>query len=67
MPVMYMMFGLAGLSLIHYLMGLISKSSWFWLVLIYVGMIWLFPFSIVAIAIMALFDTWLNIRKRIKT
>ena len=64
LPVVYAIFAAAGLSLVHCLMGKIAKGSWFWLMLVYLGVIWLFPFSLVALAIMALFDTWLNFRKR---
>jgi hypothetical protein len=65
MPILYMAFAMSGLSLIHCLVATYAIAGWFWLILIYLGIIWLFPLSMVSIAIIALFDTGLNFRKRI--
>jgi len=64
-PIFYAAFGMAGLSLIHYLIGSYLSLNWFWLALVYLGIIVLFPLSMVAIAIIALFDTGLDFRKRV--
>jgi hypothetical protein len=67
MPVVYMLFGGAGLSLIHYVFGLIKSSTrWFWIWLMYVTLIFALPTSIVLVGLIALFDIWLDIRKRVK-
>lgn len=67
MPVLYVLFGAAGLSLIHYLFGLMrSPTVWFWLCILYLTLFFTLPVSIVLIAILALLDIWLDIRKRFK-
>jgi len=67
MPVLYMLFGAAGLSLIHYMFGLIKSSTrWFWIWLLYVTLIFALPTSIIVVALLALFDIWLDVRKRLK-
>lgn len=63
MPIIYAIFCIAGLSLIHQFIAT-TKNGWLWLIIIYSGVIWLFPVSIVLIAIVALLDTGLNFRKR---
>ncbi len=67
MPILYTLFGAAGLSLVHYLFGLMhSNTVWFWLSVFYVTLIFALPVSMVLIAIIALFDIWLDVRKRVK-
>lgn len=67
MPILYMLFGAAGLSLIHYVFGLMKSSTrWFWLWLMYITLIFALPTSLMFVAILALFDIWLDIRKRLK-
>lgn len=67
MPVLYMLFGMAGLSLMHYLFGLNrSQSAWVWLFIVYFIILFSLPLSLVLIAMLALFDIWLDIRKRVK-
>jgi hypothetical protein len=63
LPVLYAMFFVAGLSLMHYLVTL-TKSPWVWLTVCYALVIWLFPLSVIIIAIIALFDTGFDFRKR---
>jgi hypothetical protein len=66
MPVLYMLFGAAGLSLIHYLFGLMTSSTrWFWLCVLYVTIIFSLPMSMVFVAMFALLDIWLDVRKRV--
>lgn len=67
MPVLYVLFGAAGLSLVHYLFGLVhSPSKWFWLSLFYAALIIAVPVSVILIAFVALSDIWLDVRKRLK-
>ncbi|OGT34984.1 MAG: hypothetical protein A3F11_12080 [Gammaproteobacteria bacterium RIFCSPHIGHO2_12_FULL_37_14] len=67
MPVLYMLFGMAGLSLIHCLFKLMrSPSAWFWLLVFYMILIFSLPISIIMVAVLALFDVWLDIRNRFK-
>jgi hypothetical protein len=67
MPVLYMLFGAAALSLIHYLFGLMkSPTRLFWLSGLYIILIFSLPMSIVLIAMIALADIWLDLRKRFK-
>ncbi|HLB42501.1 MAG TPA: hypothetical protein VJN02_06580 [Gammaproteobacteria bacterium] len=67
MPLLYMLFGVAGLSLIHYLFDLIqSPSTWLWVLVFYMVLIFSLPASAVLVAILALLDVWLNIRHRFK-
>jgi hypothetical protein len=65
MPVLYLLFGVAGLSLIHHLFGLINSSTnWFWISVLYVTLIFTLPTSVFLITIMALLDIWFDVRKR---
>ena len=67
MPVLYLLFAAAGLSLIHYLFGLVTTPIvWFWLALLYVTLIFAMPVSFVAVAILALMDIWFDVRKKVK-
>lgn len=67
MPILYALFGVAGLSLVHYWFGhMKSQTAWIWLVLLYVVLIISFPMSVALIALLALADVWLDIRKRVK-
>ncbi len=70
MPILYVLFGAAGLSVIHFVAGK-SKSTtiWFWLAILYVTIIFSLPISnllIMLIATLALADIWLDLRKRLK-
>ncbi|MBV9576377.1 MAG: DUF2232 domain-containing protein [Gammaproteobacteria bacterium] len=67
MPILYTLFSVAGLSLIHYLFrSMPSPSTWFWLFLLYVALLISWPTSMVLVSTLALADIWLDIRKRIK-
>jgi uncharacterized membrane protein YccF (DUF307 family) len=67
MPVLYTLFGAAGLSLIHYFFGQMrAPMVWFWLMLVYAVLIFSMPISVISISIFALADSWLDIRKRFK-
>jgi hypothetical protein len=66
MPIVYLLFGGAGLSLIHYLFGMIhSSTNWFWLAIVYLTLIFSLPVSLMVIAILALLDAFLDIRQRL--
>lgn len=67
MPVLYILFGAAGLSVIHYLFSLVQASArLFWLSLVYVILILALPTSLVLLAMVALLDTWFDIRTRFR-
>lgn len=67
MPVLYVLFAAAGLSLIHYMFGMIKSSTrWFWIWLMYMMLIFTVPASIMLIVFMALIDIWFDVRKRLK-
>ncbi|OGT46794.1 MAG: hypothetical protein A3E83_03840 [Gammaproteobacteria bacterium RIFCSPHIGHO2_12_FULL_41_20] len=63
MPILYVTFAIAGLSLLHYIVTLVKVSPWFWLLMMYIAVIWLFPVSIIIVAVTAFFDTWFDFRK----
>ena len=67
MPILYMLFGAAGLSLIHCLLHtMASTTKWFWLWLIYIILVIALPTSLMLISILALFDSEWNIRFKLK-
>jgi hypothetical protein len=60
MPILYFTFGLAGLSLLHFIFAL-TEFGWLWLSLSYlVTMI----MGMTLVAMLGLLDTWLDFRKR---
>ena len=63
MPLLYSTFCAAGLCLAHYYFST-KKNTWVWLIILYLLLIWLFPLSIVIIALIALSDIWMDLRKR---
>jgi hypothetical protein len=62
-PALYLMYALAGLSALHYVASSL-KLKWFWLGLIYAGMV-IAPVSVFLIAVVGVFDTAFDIRKRL--
>jgi len=67
MPVLYLLFACAGLSVIHSLFGLMrSPMVWFWLTFLYISILFAMPVSIWLIAMIGLADIWLNLRKRVR-
>lgn len=67
MPILYMLFGTAGLSLIHCLLHtMTSTTKWFWLWLIYIILVIALPTSLMLLSIVALFDSEWNIRFKLK-
>ncbi|HTM64174.1 MAG TPA: hypothetical protein VL360_06690 [Gammaproteobacteria bacterium] len=67
MPIIYLLFASAGLSVIHYFFGLmVSPSRWFWIAVLYVALLFAMPTSLVLVAMVALLDVWLDLRKRLR-
>lgn len=68
MPVVYLLFAGAGLSLVHYMFGMMAASTakWFWLSLLYVILIFSLPMSLVMVSALALLDIGFDLRKRFK-
>jgi hypothetical protein len=67
MPILYMLFGGAGLSVIHYFIGLmVSPTRWFWIAVLYVVLIFAMPTSMVFVAMVALLDIWLDLRRKLR-
>lgn len=64
MPILYLTFFAAGLSLIHALASL-TKAAWIWLGVVYVVVLLLFPYSVPLLAMLALIDTWVDFRKKV--
>jgi hypothetical protein len=66
-PVLYTLFAAAGLSVIHYFFKIVpSKTSWFWLSLMYLIIFFSLSTSCLLLAMIALLDIWLDLRKRFK-
>lgn len=63
MPLAYALFAIAGLSLLHFYLAK-TKLGWLWISLVYVLFVLLFPDSLIFLAMIAVLDSWLNIRKR---
>ncbi len=65
-PVLNLLFASAGLSVIHYMFGLMrSPMVWFWLTFLYISILFAMPLSLWIVAIVGLVDVWMNIRKRV--
>ena len=68
LPIVYLLFACAGLSVLHYFLGLmVSPTRWFWLGLLYVAIFYTMPVSLMLISMVGLFDIWFDLRKRLKT
>lgn len=66
MPVVYVLFFAAGLSLVHYVFSIMNiAAKWLWISLFYVLMMISFPVSLMLIALLALLDIWFDFRKRL--
>ena len=67
MPILYMLFAGAGLSVIHYFLGLVvSPTRWFWIAVLYVTLLFAMPTSMIFISMVALLDIWLDLRRRLR-
>lgn len=65
MPIVYMLFAAAGLSVLHYFFGLmVSPTRWFWIAVMYVTLIFTMPASVVFVSTLALVDVWFDLRNR---
>jgi hypothetical protein len=63
-PVIAFPFLLAGVSLIHSVVG-VSRRPWFWIIGFYVALIILSPYSLFILLTLAFVDSWLNFRNRL--
>jgi MFS family permease len=63
--ILNLIFFIAGLSLLHYLVAQ-PRDSWVLIALVYVVIIGLFPISIIIVALIGLLDTAVKVRQRIK-
>lgn len=67
MPVIAILFTCAGLSVFHYFLGLmVSPTRWFWIALLYVTLIFMMPISMIFVAMVALLDIWLDLRRKLR-
>ena len=69
-PVAYLLFCTAGLSVVHYTVRLAVKTvtaQWFWLIFIYTLCVIISPFGLVTLCTIALIDIFGDIRKRLNT
>lgn len=64
LPVLIMVFFLAGLSLVHAMVAHF-KNMWAWLVLFYGLLIVLLPYMLGLVVTAAIVDTWSNLRQRL--
>ena len=65
LPVAMLPFVLAGLSLVHFIVAA-RKLSWIWLVLFYVLMVLFLPYWSSALVMIAVLDSWMNLRIKFK-
>ena len=66
LPVLCIVFFIAGLSLIHSLFNLAQpKTKWLWLIAIYAGIFYKLPLGIIIVSLIALFDTGFDFRNRL--
>lgn len=67
MPILYMLFAGAGLSVIHYYFALmVSPTRLFWIAMLYVILLFALPTSMIFLAMVALLDIWLDLRRRLR-
>jgi len=67
MPILYLLFASAGLSVFHYFLGLmVSPTRWFWIAVLYVTLLFAMPTSMVFVAMVALLDIWLDLRRKLR-
>jgi cytochrome c oxidase subunit IV len=65
MPIVYLLFCVAGLSLVHYFFGLMtSPTKWFWLMLLYTTLLLSMPVGAMLVAMIGLADVWMDMRRR---
>ncbi len=63
-PVMYMIFCAAGLSLLHCVV-VVTNMAWLLLAFVYLGLILVPQLGFMVVAFVGLLDTWLDFRKRL--
>ena len=62
MPMLFVAYALAGLSIVHYVAAM-RKASWFWLVLLYTSLVFALPYIVAALVVVAICDSWFNLRR----
>lgn len=72
MPIVYLLFGGAGLSLCHFVLKRMNAATaWFWLGMLYVLLFFSLIFAqlmvVIFIALFAFADIWIDFRKRLKS
>lgn len=68
MPVLFLLFSTAGLSVLHAMFSHFqSSTTWFWLALLYLLLIFAIPTSLIIISLISLLDIWFDFRKRLKS
>lgn len=68
MPILYLLFSVTGLCIIHFVFGLMrTPATWIWMLLIYAILVFTVPASFFFLSVLGLIDIWLDIRKRLKT
>ena len=63
LPVLLLPFMLAGLSLFHFIIA-VRKMHWLWLFVFYIALLFAFPYIGMALVLLALVDSGLNLRQR---
>lgn len=63
LPIMVTVFCIAGLSVIHNVFAH-KNAGWFWIVLVYLCIIFIFPMGIAIVALLGLSDSVLDLRQR---
>lgn len=62
LPMLFVAYTLAGISLVHFVVSA-RKVSWLWLVLLYAGLVFALPYMVAALVIVAICDSWFNLRR----
>lgn len=62
LPLWLLIFAVTGLSVIHSIVAA-RKMSWMWLVVLYAMLFFSLPYMIVALAMVAMSDSWFNVRR----
>ena len=63
LPVLFLPFVLAGLSLFHFIIA-VRKIHWLWLFVFYIALLFALPYMGMALVLLALVDSGLNLRQR---
>lgn len=61
----YAAFCAAGLSLLHNILSHSNKSG-LWLIILYIGIVFIFPFVVIIVSFIGLLDTMIDLRRRLQ-